>query len=125
MTVCTTNCPTRHRTKHESQSKLLGQRCRRIILASLEKDVLLRTRFATKAQARWAVVDYIDNFYNPIRKHSYNGQLSPQIAEQLFFQQQDAAYTEFSTPLFRINSKVVDILDVVDGRSDFVVKDDG
>ena len=72
--------------------------------ASLEKDVFLRTRFATKAQARWAVADYIDNFYNPIRKHSYNGQLSPQIAEQLFFQQQDAAYTEFSTPPFRVKS---------------------
>ena len=44
--------------------------------ATLEKD-LLRRRFATRQDARTAVFDYIEAFYNPIRLHSGLGYVSP------------------------------------------------
>lgn len=52
--------------------------------ASLEKDVLLRTVFETRGEAMGAITDYIQNFYNPIRRHSHNGLVSPQQAERNF-----------------------------------------
>src|SRR6266542_5186967 len=45
--------------------------------ASLEKDLLRRRSFATRDDARTAVFDYIETFYNPIRLHSTLGYLSP------------------------------------------------
>ena len=50
--------------------------------ASLEKDILMRNHFQTKQQAMRAAARYITNFYNPKRRHSYNGQISPVRAEQ-------------------------------------------
>ena len=38
--------------------------------ASLETELLARTGFATRNQARSAVFDYIEGFYNPHRRHS-------------------------------------------------------
>jgi Integrase core domain len=38
--------------------------------ASLEKDLLRRDSFPTRQEARTAVFDYIETFYNPIRLHS-------------------------------------------------------
>jgi putative transposase len=38
--------------------------------ATLECDLLDRTRFATRTQARMAVLDYLEGFYNPRRRHS-------------------------------------------------------
>ena len=52
--------------------------------ASLEKDVLLRTAFATKTEGRRCVANYIENFYNPVRRHSANGFISPVNAEREF-----------------------------------------
>jgi putative transposase len=45
--------------------------------ASLEKDLLRRRSFPTRQEARTAVFDYIETFYNPIRLHSTLGYLSP------------------------------------------------
>jgi putative transposase len=38
--------------------------------ATLEKDLLRRRNFATPQEARTAVFDYIEAFYNPVRLHS-------------------------------------------------------
>ena len=46
-------------------------------LATLECELLDRTRFATRTQARTAVFDYLEGFYNPRRRHSTLGYLSP------------------------------------------------
>jgi hypothetical protein len=43
----------------------------------LECELLDRTRFATRTQARTAVFDYLERFYNPQRRHSTLGYLSP------------------------------------------------
>jgi putative transposase len=45
--------------------------------ASLEKELLRRERFATREQARMRIFWYIECFYNPRRRHSALGYLSP------------------------------------------------
>ena len=45
--------------------------------ATLECELLDRTRFVTRTQARMAVFDYLEGFYNPRRRHSALGYLSP------------------------------------------------
>ena len=41
--------------------------------ATLETELLARTSLATRNQARSAVFDYIEGFYNPHRRHSTIG----------------------------------------------------
>lgn len=45
--------------------------------ATLEKELILRNTFRTKTEARIAVFDYIETFYNPKRRHSSLEMLSP------------------------------------------------
>lgn len=45
--------------------------------ASLKKECLSRIHFATHTEAYDAIARYIDGFYNPIRRHSTLGYLSP------------------------------------------------
>jgi putative transposase len=82
---------------------LFGERCREIgihrsmgskgdcfdnavaesFFATLEKDLLRRRSFATRQDARTAVFDYIEAFYNPIRLHSTLDYLSPVEYEKM------------------------------------------
>jgi len=50
--------------------------------ATLECELLDRERFATPAVARVAVFDFIEGWYNPRRRHSALGYLSPRDFEQ-------------------------------------------
>ncbi|SNR96735.1 putative transposase [Streptosporangium subroseum] len=45
--------------------------------ASLECELIDRRTFRTRSEAERAVFAYIERFYNPRRRHSANGQLSP------------------------------------------------
>jgi len=45
--------------------------------ASLKKDLIHRRSWPTNAEARTAVFDYIEAFYNRRRRHSTLGMLSP------------------------------------------------
>ncbi len=45
--------------------------------ATLECELLDRKRFKTQAEAKMAVFDFIEGFYNPRRRHSSLGQISP------------------------------------------------
>jgi integrase-like protein len=45
--------------------------------ATLECELLDRCRFKTQAEARRAVFEFIEGFYNPRRRHSSIGYLSP------------------------------------------------
>ena len=49
--------------------------------ASFKKECIHRRHFATRTEAYDAVANYIDNFYNPRRRHSTNNYLSPMHAE--------------------------------------------
>ncbi len=52
--------------------------------ASLETELLDRTSFRTRAEARLAVFDYIEAFYNPTRRHSALDYLSPAAFERRY-----------------------------------------
>jgi hypothetical protein len=45
--------------------------------ASLKKERIYRRSWPTRAEARAAVFDYIEGWYNPRRRHSTLGYLSP------------------------------------------------
>ena len=45
--------------------------------ATLECELLARRRFATKAEARMAIFEFIEGWYNPTRRHSGLGRISP------------------------------------------------
>jgi putative transposase len=54
--------------------------------ASLETELIDRNRWATHEQARLDVFDWLETFYNPIRRHSSLGYLSPVEFERMYRQ---------------------------------------
>jgi putative transposase len=44
---------------------------------TLKSEMVWRTAFQTRAEAKTALARYIDGFYNPIRRHSALGFVSP------------------------------------------------
>jgi putative transposase len=52
--------------------------------ATLEKDLIDRSDWRTAAEARAAVFEYIEVFYNRIRRHSGIGHLSPATFEERY-----------------------------------------
>jgi len=59
--------------------------------ATLETELIDRTRWRTWADARLAVFDFIEAWYNPHRRHSYTGQLSPAEYERRYRSTEPAA----------------------------------
>jgi putative transposase len=59
--------------------------------ASLTKDLLRRRTLASRADARTAVFDYIETFYNPVRLHSTLDYRSPADYERMKEEEQQAA----------------------------------
>lgn len=47
------------------------------VWATLTKELLPRHAFATRARARTAIFDYLEAFYNPVRRHSSLGETAP------------------------------------------------
>ena len=45
--------------------------------ATLETELVERKRFRNQAEARMAMFDFIEAWYNPRRRHSALGQMSP------------------------------------------------
>jgi transposase InsO family protein len=50
--------------------------------ASLKKELVHGADFATRAEARAAIVEYIEMFYNSKRRHSSLGYVAPAEYEQ-------------------------------------------
>jgi putative transposase len=50
--------------------------------ATLECELLDRHRFRTQADARIAIFDFIEGWYNPRRRHSALDYLSPMVYER-------------------------------------------
>ena len=101
-----------HHSDQGSQyvSLLFGERCREAgieismgctsahdnavaesFFASLTKDLLRRSSLRSRAEARTAVFDYIETFYNPLRLHSTLDYRSPADYEKMKETEQQAA----------------------------------
>ncbi len=52
------------------------------VTATIKKDRVHRHRFKTRDEARFANFRYIEGFYNPHRRHSSPGNLSPAAFER-------------------------------------------
>jgi putative transposase len=50
--------------------------------ATLECELLDRRRFRSQAEAKMAIFDFIEGWYNPRRRHSGLGRVSPLTYEQ-------------------------------------------
>ena len=55
--------------------------------ATLKTELVYRRRFATRAEAREAIFDFIETFYNPRRRHSTLDYLSPMEFEMKFIEE--------------------------------------
>ena len=58
---------------------------------ALKQELLHRQTWHSLEEVRAAITDYILNFYNPLRLHSHNNNLSPVQAELEYHQQQRVA----------------------------------
>jgi putative transposase len=61
--------------------------------ATLECELLDRRRFPTKVEARMAVFEFIEGWYNPTRRHSRLGRISPIEFERRHFANPEHAVT--------------------------------
>jgi putative transposase len=68
-----------HRPPNRGNSNALCES----FFATLECELLDRERFRTPAEARRAVFDYIEGWYNPQRRHSALGYESPLRYERI------------------------------------------
>jgi len=53
----------------------------------LKRERIRRKIYKTREDTRRDILDYIEMFYNPIRRHGNNGNLSPVEFERRYFQQ--------------------------------------
>ena len=63
---------------------------RRAFFADLECDLLARRRFQSQAEGRMAAFEWIEGWYNPHRRHSALGYLSPINFERRILRRQAA-----------------------------------
>jgi putative transposase len=61
--------------------------------ATLECELLARRRFPTKAEARMAIFEFIEGWYNPTRRHSSLGRISPVEFERRHSMHNESAVT--------------------------------
>jgi len=61
------------------------------VISTIKNELVNRSRFTSRDQARLAVFDYIETFYNPRRLHSALGHRSPDDYERSKLNQQPAA----------------------------------
>ena len=63
--------------QHVAQGQLLGQRRGGELFSTLKQELVYTTDFITREQARLALFEYIEVFYNRQRLHSTLGYVSP------------------------------------------------
>jgi putative transposase len=61
------------------------------VMSTIKTELVKRQRFRTRDQARLEVFSYIEGFYNPLRRHSALGYLSPAEFEEKMRQGQELA----------------------------------
>ena len=56
-------------------------------MATIKTELVKRTTFKSRDAARLAIFEYIEAFYNPLRRHSTLGYESPVEFEQIYSEQ--------------------------------------
>jgi len=64
-----------------SKGDCFDNACSESFHATLKKELIYRHTWATRAEARTAIFEYIEGWYNPHRRHSKLGYLSPAAYE--------------------------------------------
>jgi len=67
--------------EHERCRRLLRQRPTESLWGKLKTELVYLEHFATREQARAAIFEYIETFYNRVRLHSSLGYVSPERFE--------------------------------------------
>ena len=67
--------------------------------ATLECELIERESFADRSEARLAVFDYVEGFYNPQRLHSAIGYQSPVQYEREYYSRERSTLKESRTPV--------------------------
>jgi len=75
-------------------------------MATIKTELVKRTTFKTRDAARLALFEYIETFYNPLRRHSSLGYKSPVEFEQIYSAEmkEAAAAQALTCPRKRVNS---------------------
>ena len=58
--------------------------------SNLKKEQIRRIKYKTRDDARQAMFHYIEMYYNPKRRHTNNGRLSPAEYERQYFRNQES-----------------------------------
>ena len=58
--------------------------------SNLKKEKIRRKIYKTRDDARAAVFNYIEMFYNPKRRHTHNDRVPPTVYEQQYFMKQES-----------------------------------
>ena len=66
------------------KGKCYDNACMESFFSTLKRELIYGRRFRTRAEARQAIFEYIEVFYNRIRLHSALGYLSPVECELCF-----------------------------------------
>jgi putative transposase len=65
--------------------------CAESCISTIKTELVKRRSFVMRDQARLALVDYIESFYNPLRRHSSLEMLSPNNYEARYWENTTAA----------------------------------
>ncbi|MFT7266262.1 MAG: putative transposase [Halioglobus sp.] len=58
--------------------------------ANLKKEKIRKKMFKTRADARHAIFNYIEMFYNPKRRHTHNNRVAPTVYEQSYLMKHES-----------------------------------
>jgi putative transposase len=65
--------------------------CMESFFSTLKKDIIYGRRFKTRKEAKLAIIEYIETFYNCHRLHSTLGNMSPMEYERQYYYQEEVA----------------------------------
>jgi len=65
--------------------------CMESFFSTLKKDIIYGRRFKTREEAKLAIIEYIETFYNCHRLHSTLGNMSPMEYERQYYYQKEVA----------------------------------
>ncbi|MGK0442579.1 MAG: putative transposase [Pseudohongiellaceae bacterium] len=57
----------------------------KVFFATLKKRVTKRKIYSTREEAKIEIFNFIEMFYNPIKRHSHTGGVSPAKSEEAYY----------------------------------------